>query len=51
MEHGEIQLAASLFVIRYSLFGKSVALKLVDDFYDFYDFYDLNGFPVSCELN
>jgi hypothetical protein len=34
------QKAVSLSVISYLLFGRSVAISCLDDFYDFYAFYD-----------
>ena len=30
--------------ISYSLFGRYLAMKCLDDLNDFYDFYDFNGF-------
>ena len=39
-----IQQAVSLSVISYSLFGKSVAMSCLDDFYAFYGFYGFNDF-------
>ena len=36
------QLTAGSVVIRYSLYGRVVAVNYLDDCYDFYDFYDLN---------
>ena len=41
---------ASLSVISYSLFGRYLAMKCLDDFYGFYDFYDFNGFNDFNDL-
>ncbi|MEJ2363285.1 MAG: hypothetical protein P8075_06330 [Deltaproteobacteria bacterium] len=37
------ELALSLSVITYLLFGRSVAMSFLHDFYDFYDLNGLNG--------
>ena len=33
-----------LSVISYWLFGRSVGMNCLHDFFDFYDFYDFNGY-------
>ncbi len=37
------QQEVSLFVISYSLFGRSVAMSCLEDLNNFYDFYDFNN--------
>ena len=45
------QMAEGIVVIRYPLFGRSVAMNCRDDFYDFYDLNDSNDLNGLNDLN